>query len=72
MTNETEQSLCEEYGAWLASRNYPGMSADELSLEIQGDLPRSELTAEKLADVQWLDRFIARWESVMSSQLAAR
>jgi hypothetical protein len=64
MTHDTEQSLCAEYDAWLAERGYPSFSADELSLEIQGDLPRNALPADKLADVQWLDRFIVRWENI--------
>jgi hypothetical protein len=65
MIMETEASLCAEYDAWLKEHNYPELSADELSLEIQGDLPRSELPADKLADVQWLDWFIARWNDAV-------
>ena len=39
------------------------MTADELSLQIQGDRPRSSLPADKLTDVQWLDVFIAQWNA---------
>ena len=37
------------------------MTADELSLQIQGDKPRDLLAADKLSDVQWLDGFIREW-----------
>ena len=51
-------ALHRKYTTWLAERGYQPMSADELSLQIQGTQPREQLAADKLADVQWLDGFI--------------
>ena len=60
---DTIESLIAEYTAWTLERKRPQLSADELSLEIQGDLPRHLLFGADLADVEWLDRFIARWDA---------
>jgi hypothetical protein len=45
----------QKYTTWLAERGYRPMTADALSRRIQGDQPRSELPADKLVDVEWLD-----------------
>ena len=56
-------ALHRKYTTWLAERGYQPMSADQLSLQIQGDQPREQLAADKLADVQWLDGFIREWNA---------
>jgi hypothetical protein len=53
--------LHRKYTTWLAERGYQPMTADELSRQIQGDKPRDQFAADKLSDVQWLDRFIREW-----------
>jgi hypothetical protein len=39
------------------------LSADDRrrTVALQGDQPRSDLPADKLADVEWLDGFIREW-----------
>ena len=59
-SDDQHQRLHRKFTAWIAERGYQP-TADELSLQIQGDKPRSELPANKLTDVQWLDVFIREW-----------
>ena len=56
-------ALHRKYTTWLAERGYQPMTADQLSLQIQGNQPRSSLPADKFADVQWLDEFIREWNA---------
>jgi hypothetical protein len=53
-SNETMETLCDEYNAWLTAQGLPEMSADELLHE--------DITKEQR---RYVSAFYDRWEAML-------
>lgn len=65
--------LTDLYQAWCAKRNYPAISADELRYELKcREVDGIKPLLADLADIEWLDAFIAHWDAVLDREMVTQ